>query len=63
MGLKDTIATMQTLLEKISKDLHKSIKGNKAASQRVRTGTINLSKIGKIYRKESIRQEKKSAKK
>ncbi|MBI5346505.1 MAG: hypothetical protein HZB76_05125 [Chlamydiae bacterium] len=63
MALKDTINIMQTILEKLSKDLQKSLKGNKAASQRVRTGTINLAKIAKVYRKESIKQIKKTVKK
>jgi hypothetical protein len=33
-------------------------RGNKAASQRVRTGTIMLERIAKVFRKESIYAEK-----
>ena len=60
MALKDTVHTMKRLLEEICKDLCKaSESGNKAAAQRVRTGTIKLEKLAKTYRKESISQEKK----
>lgn len=58
MGLKETIKHMRDLLAKITIDLEKSDKGNKAASQRVRTGTVKLEKIAKNYRKESIKTEK-----
>ena len=59
MGLKETVRSMHILLEHISKDLKKSERGNKAASQRVRTGTIKLAKTAKTYRKESIMEERK----
>ena len=39
-------------------DLQKAEGGNKAASQRVRTGTVRLEKVAKLYRKESIKTEK-----
>jgi hypothetical protein len=39
-------------------DLEKAANGNKAASQRVRTGTVRLEKTAKKYRKESIKAEK-----
>lgn len=58
MALKETIKTMKDLLNTISHDLQKADNGNKAASQRVRTGTVKLEKIAKSYRKESIRSEK-----
>ncbi len=58
MGLNDTIKRMRELLAGISVDLEKSVGGNKAASQRVRTGTIRLEKVAKNYRKESISAEK-----
>lgn len=62
MGLKETIKTMNSLIENIVRDLKKSEKGNKAASQRVRTGTIKFAKISKTYRKESVVEEKKMKK-
>jgi hypothetical protein len=58
MALKDTIKTMRHLLDQISSDLPKAENGNKAASQRVRTGTVRLEKVAKLYRKESIKTEK-----
>ncbi len=58
MALKDTIKHLKELLTNIAADLEKSDNGNKAASQRVRTGTVKLEKIAKAYRKESIKHEK-----
>ncbi len=58
MALKTNIDTMNKLLEQITKDLVKACRGNKAASQRVRTGTIKLEKVAKMYRKESVQEEK-----
>lgn len=58
MALKETIKHMRELLANITQDLEKSDNGNKAASQRVRTGTVRLEKIAKLYRKESIKSEK-----
>ena len=58
MALKDTIKHMRDLLHHIVHDLEKADGGNKAASQRVRTGTVKLEKVAKHYRKESIKGEK-----
>lgn len=58
MALKDTIKHLKDLLCNISSDIEKADGGNKAASQRVRTGTVKLEKIAKLYRKESIKNEK-----
>src|SRR5580692_9054674 len=58
MALKDTIKQMRTILHNITQDLEKADRGNKAASQRVRTGTVRLEKIAKGYRKESVKTEK-----
>lgn len=58
MALKDTIKHMRDLLSQITHDIEKSDGGNKAASQRVRTGTVRLEKLAKLYRKESIKTEK-----
>jgi len=60
MALKNTVKGIQDLLSSITSDLQKAENGNKAASQRVRTGTIKLEKIAKVYRKESISDEKKN---
>ncbi|MBX9743956.1 MAG: histone [Chlamydiales bacterium] len=61
MGLKETMNTMRKLLAEINVDLEKSANGNKAASQRVRVHTIDLEKVAKIYRKESVASERKLA--
>jgi DNA-binding protein H-NS len=58
MTLKHTITTMRELLQHITQDLHKAEGGNKAASQRVRTGTVKLEKVAKLFRKESIKNDK-----
>jgi hypothetical protein len=58
MALKDTTKHLKDLLNSIVHDLEKADGGNKAASQRVRTGTVKLEKIAKLYRKESIKSEK-----
>jgi hypothetical protein len=62
MALKDTVAMLKKLLGELCRDLEKAASGNKAASQRVRTGTIKLDKTAKIYRKESVAAEKKGGK-
>ena len=59
MGLKETTEQVRVLLQDLGKDLEKATRGNKAAAQRVRTGTIKLEKVAKVYRKESIAAEKK----
>jgi hypothetical protein len=63
MAFKDTVRTMRELLVEIQADLTKGENGNKAAAQRVRVYTIDLEKIAKLYRKESIQSEKKGGKK
>ncbi len=62
MALKNTIKHVHELLARITKDLGRAERGNKAAAQRVRTGTIKLEKTAKLYRKESIADEKKGRK-
>ena len=62
MALKDTTNQLNELLENVQKDLEKGSRGNKAASQRVRTGTVKLEKLAKLYRKQSILSEKKGNK-
>jgi hypothetical protein len=61
MGLEQTVDQLKKYLEIISKDIDKAMKGNKAASQRVRTMTIRFEKTAKLYRKESIKWEKSGA--
>jgi hypothetical protein len=58
MALIDTMNQMTHLLADLEKDLAKVQRGNKAAAQRVRIGTIKLTKVGKGFRKESVLAEK-----
>ena len=59
MGLKETVNHMTKLIQEILHDLGKAAEGNKTAAQRVRTNSIRFAKLSKMYRKESISQEKK----
>lgn len=58
MSIAHTYKQLRDLLTNIGSDLEKAERGNKAASQRVRTGTVRLEKVAKVYRKESIATEK-----
>ena len=58
MALNDTLTQLNTLLTKVVLDLGKVSRGNKSAAQRVRVGTIDLEKISKRFRKESVAAEK-----
>lgn len=49
---------LNILLLSVSKDLNKVHKGNKAAAQRVRVGTVKLEKVAKRFRKESVAAER-----
>jgi hypothetical protein len=60
MSFKETNKELRDLLNNITSDLEKAENGNKAAAQRVRTGTVRLEKVAKLYRKESISSEKKN---
>jgi len=61
MALKDTVKHLTEALHQVTHDLSKADNGNRAASQRVRTGTIKLEKIAKLYRKESVKEGKKAS--
>jgi hypothetical protein len=54
MSLVDTIHKLEHLISSITKDLPKVHRGNKTAAQRVRTRTIQLEKVAKAFRKESM---------
>jgi len=58
MSLDKTMHQLEQLLTSLTKDMIKAHRGNKTAAQRIRTGTIKLEKIGKVFRKESVRAEK-----
>ena len=60
MTFNDTIAQLGSFLTKAVDDLGKVHKGNKSAAQRVRVSTIEIEKIAKKFRKESVAVEKRS---
>ncbi len=60
MSLADTMGKLEHLLVAITRDLGKVTRGNKSAAQRVRVGTLRLEKVGKQFRKESVKAEKSS---
>lgn len=60
MELKEAVANLKHLLMSMHRDLEKAAKGNKAAAQRVRTDSIKFAKVAKIYRKESLDEQKKA---
>jgi len=58
MPLNETIAAMREHLVELACDLEKAAGGNRAAAQRVRTESIKFSKTAKLFRKESVDEEK-----
>lgn len=59
MSLTDSMQELGQLFHNLSKDLLKVQRGNKAAAQRIRVGTIKLERVAKLFRKESLTAEKK----
>lgn len=58
MSLEKTIQELKDLLNRCTSDLQKTERGNRAAAQRVRTGSVKLEKVAKRFRKESVAEEK-----
>jgi hypothetical protein len=58
MTLKETMQQLDHLLTRVVKDLPKVHRGNKSAAQRIRVGTIKLERVAKLFRRESVAQEK-----
>ena len=48
MALMDTVETMKRMLTEMQMELEDVIRGNKAASKRVRKATLNFAKVAKI---------------
>ena len=63
MALSETMGKLEGLLTCLAKDLSKVARGNRAAAQRVRVGTLHLEKVGKQFRKESVAAARKPKKK
>jgi Histone H1-like protein Hc1 len=62
MSFLQTTEELVDLLQTILEDVPKMLRGNKTAAQRIRTKTVKIAKVSKIWRKESLEQEKKKAK-
>lgn len=62
MSFLQTTEELVDLLQTILEDVPKMLKGNKTAAQRIRTKTVKMAKVSKIWRKESLDQERKKAK-
>ena len=52
--MKETIAKSNGVVAGLQADLVKAAEGNKAAAARARKATLELEKLGKQFRKESI---------
>ncbi len=59
MGYEKATDSLVELMEEVLRDVPKAMKGNKTAAQRIRTRTVELSKISKEWRRLSLLQEKK----
>ncbi len=62
MSFLETTEELVELLQSILEDVPKMLKGNKTAAQRIRTKTIKIAKVSKVWRKESLDQERKKVK-
>jgi hypothetical protein len=60
MALDETMLQLNAIVAKLVMDLGKAHRGNKSAAQRVRVSTLDLEKLGKQYRKESVAAEKRT---
>lgn len=56
--MKETIAKINELMAGLQVELAKAAEGNKAAAVRARKATIELEKLGKEFRKQSIAELK-----
>ena len=52
--MKETIAKINEDISALQADIAKTAEGNKAAAARARKATLELEKLGKQYRKESV---------
>ena len=57
-NMKETIAKMNEVIAVLQAELAKANEGNKAAAARARKATLELEKLGKAFRKESIAEMK-----
>lgn len=56
--MKDTVVKFNEVVTALQADFTKALEGNKAAAARARKATLELEKLGKQFRKESIAETK-----
>jgi len=56
--MKETIAKINEVIAVLQAELAKAAEGNKAAAARARKATLELEKLGKEFRKQSIAELK-----
>lgn len=56
--MKETIAKIKEVIAVLQADLAKAAGGNKAAAARARKATLELEKLGKEFRRQSIAELK-----
>ena len=57
-NMKETIAKINEVMAVLQAELAKAAEGNKAAAARARKATLELEKLGKEFRKQSIAELK-----
>ncbi len=57
-NMKETIAKISEVMAVLQAELAKAAEGNKAAAARARKATLELEKLGKEFRKQSIAELK-----
>ena len=58
IDMKETIAKINEVMAVLEAELAKAAEGNKAAAARARKATLELEKLGKEFRKQSIAELK-----
>ena len=58
VDMKETIAKINEVMAVLQAELAKAAEGNKAAAARARKATLELEKLGKEFRKQSITELK-----
>ena len=57
-NMKETIKKITAIVEALQIELAKAAEGNKAAAARARKTTLELEKLGKEFRKQSVAEMK-----
>ena len=57
-NMKETIKKITAIVEALQIELAKAAEGNKAAAARARKATLELEKLGKEFRKQSVDEMK-----